>query len=116
MSDNSRNSGILFMAGAIAGGALVYFLQTPRGKRLRDTLIENADNMATDLKDRASTVADTVKSKAEEALHTASNAVASAREGVVGATNSGAEKAQDQISDFQKGVDKAHDKMESKLS
>jgi gas vesicle protein len=57
MSNKTRNSnGLTFIAGLIVGGATLYYLNTPAGKRLRKTIkekgqdlsqaaLENAENM-----------------------------------------------------------------------
>jgi gas vesicle protein len=116
MGNNNKNSNkYLFFAGAVAGGALMYFMQTPRGRKLRAALSEQADHLSTQVQDKASELTSVVKHKADEVLSNASHAVSNMKEKVLGATQHMAQEGEETIDEFQHGIDRAHAHIESKL-
>jgi len=117
MSKNDRNSNAaLFLAGLVAGGAAAYFLNTPRGKRVRNVMLETADQMSTDVRNKAMDVVSTVKTKADEAVNAASSALTNAKQAVVGGAEDVVEEGEEQLDDFQSGVNKAKNHIENRIN
>ncbi|GLR15727.1 YtxH domain-containing protein [Portibacter lacus] len=84
MSDNN-NSGnntnkFLFVAGIITGAAAAIYLNTPHGKKVRNAIVEKADEYKNTVSEKASEIATSSKNYAESAMKTASEKIDSVKE------------------------------------
>lgn len=106
-SNNNNNNKFYLIAGAIAGAALTYFLQTPKGKKMtkdvvskskefKDTIAEKAKVVATDLQEKASNTADVAAEK-----------LSTLKEGMIATSVDVLEKTEDKVGGFQQGINKA---------
>ena len=112
---NSNGTGLLFLAGAIAGGAAMYFMQTPKGRKIRAALAEQADLITSEVKHKASDAVATVKSTADSVLASANSAMTTAREKVVGLANTAENKGENEIDEFRQGIDRAEQHIQNAL-
>ena len=111
MSRKRNYETLLFGAGAILGAAAVYYLNTPKGKQLRQTLLEKGNEVATTVTDKAYNMAATVKDKAHEAVQQVSDAIHTTEAQVLQTADELANEATNAVSDFQKGVNRAQEKI-----
>ena len=116
MKNNQKSTnGILFLAGAIAGGAVVYFLQSPRGQKMKELLLQRADDLSTEIKNKAMNAASTVSATADSVLSNTNAAISKVQSQIVGTTNEMAEAGADTVDDFKQGVKKAEAHIEERI-
>jgi len=112
MSNNQHNNNtntFLFLAGIAAGAAAGYWLNTQKGKELRQTAYEKSLEYADTVKLKSGEITEIVKEKATSAIEAASS-VASNVESTIKDTIS---STSDQ---FQRGVDKAKSKVNNRTT
>ncbi len=64
MDTTKRNkNGLLLIAGALAGAAATYYLQTPAGKKLRKDISKKTNKFANDTTEKAKTLANDVRNQ-----------------------------------------------------
>ena len=88
MSNNSKNSnGLSFIAGLLIGGATLYYLNTPQGRKLTETALAKgselskiAQEKAEEVKAKVADTATMVKEKAVDVIEKGNSSLKEARE------------------------------------
>lgn len=121
MSSDSRGRDAFFLlAGALIGGAAVYCLYTPEGKKmtrrvldrgseLKDKVVTGAEQLATNLKDQAQSAASTAQDTASQVAQK----ITDTKETL---TEAAREKAQKELGSLEQGIAKARAKLEANSS
>jgi len=73
--NNQTKNGLALIAGALIGGAVVYLLKTPEGKKMTQKYVDQGMEIKDDLTQRATEVVDTAKSKVNEVLSNTSSKI-----------------------------------------
>lgn len=114
MDTTKRNkNGLLLIAGALAGAAATYYLQTPAGKKLRKDISKKTNKFANDTTEKAKTLANDVKAKSQDALDLASTKMSEIKETFQEKSNAALASASDKISDLKVGASKAQQAIEN---
>ena len=134
MGDRNNNANkFLFLAGIITGAAAAVYLNTPHGKKVRNAIVEKADEVKTTVSDKATEYANSAKetgrkvldkateqyehakASAKNALDSASNTITSVKERFIDTTEKVSDQvtdvAENQASNLKDGVNKAKRKL-----
>lgn len=117
MANSERNSsGFTFLAGAVIGAGVAYFLTTERGKRLTKNVanqgLEAYNTVHSKVQDTANVAAGYIKDKYQGVRDTAMDFVDNVKE----KKDSLLESADDKLDDLEKGVAKAKKNIKNGVS
>lgn len=110
---NTRKNTLLLLAGAIAGAAGTYYLQTPQGKKLTKRAIDKSKQVGSDVSTKAQQIAEDTKVKANTAIHQASEAISTAKTVIADKTVNLLDRAETKVGGFQEGINKAKESMKN---
>lgn len=105
-SKKSRNA-LLLVAGAAAGAAATYYLNTPKGKQMRTDLAAKGKNLSETVVQKVNETKDAANTRAHEAIASATDTLASAKETLIAKTNALLGTAEEEVGNFQSGINKA---------
>lgn len=117
MNNNRNLNGLSFIAGLIIGGASIYYLNTPQGKRLTKQVKDKTIEFSDAAMEKASEVQTQIKEKVSVAKELANEAIEASKTTLVNTGKTIKNKAQDMLpenqtaKDFKEGVKAAKVKM-----
>ncbi|WP_235296138.1 YtxH domain-containing protein [Portibacter marinus] len=90
MSDdrNNNTNKFLFIAGVITGAAATIYFNTPHGRKVRNAIVEKADEVKTNVSERANEFANTAKETGQSVLQGANRTIESVKDSARSALDS----------------------------
>jgi len=104
---NKTSNTLLLLTGAIAGAAATYYLQTPKGKKMRADIYNKSIEAKKELTAKAQIVAQNVSDKTQKAMIDAVETVGEIQEKIASSTNHLQENVETKLSSFQRGINQA---------
>lgn len=111
--NRSNSSGWTFLIGAIAGGAAIYYLNTPAGKRWTERMQTKAQDFGDEVKSRANEMADKARETASNVMEKTTRFTEDLKDKVSSKANQWEQKAEDTIDDFNQGVQDVKSKLKA---
>jgi gas vesicle protein len=96
----------LILAGAVAGGAAVYYLNTPKGKKFRKTVAKRTEEITHDMKEKF----DHTLESASEVTHDILDKANDVKKNLISGLQ---DKTYDRLDSFEKGITKAKKKLKA---
>lgn len=103
----------LMLVGAIAGAAAAYYLRTPQGKKLTKKLVNRVTDTSDKIAEKGAEIVHDISEKSTQLVDTVKTKAADLSADVATATKELNSEASDTVSEWQKGVNKAKNKIKN---
>jgi len=108
---NNTSGTLLFVGGIVAGAAAAYYLNTPKGKQLRQDAYDKSTKLKADITTKAEDISKRAQLQAENIIQTAGEKLTTLKENTYAKAAEVSELTEKKLGDFEKGVQKAKVKL-----
>jgi len=104
---NKNSNSLMLITGVIAGAASVYFLKSEKGQQMVDLLLTKGEELKTNISEKASTALEEGHKIKNNLIEGANEKVSNTKDMITGVADNTKTKINSKISNFQDGIDKA---------